>query len=280
MNASVATKTNPLNLCHVVSCGCGRMCKSSMGLKVHQAKSKCQTPENKLKAPPKKCFVSLQDIISSSCLTFEDQIYFKFIISSSCLTFEDQIYFKTSEETFIPISGNNKSVSGNKCFVQTHDIIVNPLIEYLNNDINPCGQTSCRTCNIFISDRIFRRNLTGKEYKTITYDRLPCGSTNVIYGIHCVHCGLVYVGETGKSLRSAMNGPRSAIKKGGLLHRHFHQPAHSVDDMRVQILGKVYSSDKPALSTYLHRIRDNKNKTNDPTLNLIPGNITQHSGIE
>ena len=54
MNASAATKTNPSNLCHGVSYSCGKTCKSSRGLKVHQAKSKCQTPENKL-----KCFVSL-----------------------------------------------------------------------------------------------------------------------------------------------------------------------------------------------------------------------------
>ena len=51
------------------------------------------------------------------------------------------------------------------------------------------------------------------------YDRLSCGSTNVIYGIHCVHCGLVYVGETGRSLRSRMNGHKSAIKKGGQWER-------------------------------------------------------------
>ena len=89
-----------------------------------------------------------------------------------------------------------------------------------------------------INDQSFKSNMTGREYKTISYDRLSCGSTNVIYGIHCVHCGLVYVGETGRSLRSRMKGHRSAIKKGGqsLLHRHFHQPHHSVDDMRVQIL--------------------------------------------
>ena len=91
----------------------------------------------------------------------------------------------------------------------------------------------------FINDQSFKSNLTGKEYNTISYDRLPCGSTNVIYGIHSVHCGLVglvYVGETGRSLRLRMNGHRSAIKKGGqsLLHRHIHQPDHSVDDMRVQ----------------------------------------------
>ena len=121
MNASAATKTNPLKLCHGVSCSCGETSKSSRGLKVHQPKSKCQIPENKLKAPSKKCFVSLQEIFLSSCLIFEDHIY-----------------FKTSEETFIPISGKNKPVSGNECFVQTSDIIVNSLTDYSNNDINPC----------------------------------------------------------------------------------------------------------------------------------------------
>ena len=76
-------------------------------------------------------------------------------------------------------------------------------------------------CNImshmqhFHNDQCFKSNLTGKEYKPINYDRLLCGSTNVIYGMHCVHCGLVYVGETRRSLILRMNGHRSAIKKGG-----------------------------------------------------------------
>ena len=67
------------------------------------------------------------------------------------------------------------------------------------------------------------------------------------------------VGETGRSLRLRMNGHRSAIKKGGesLLHRHFQQPNHSVDDMRVQILEKIYhSSGRPPLSTPLRRGRE------------------------
>ena len=56
-----------------------------------------------------------------------------------------------------------------------------------------------------------------------------------------------------------MNGHRSAIKKRGqsLLHRHFHQPNHSVDDMRVQILEKIYhNSGSPSLSTLLRRERE------------------------
>ena len=128
--------------------------------------------------------------------------------------------------------------------MKTTVIIVTPLSEYLNNDASPCGKKSCQTRNQFISNQSFKSNLTGKEYKTTTYDKLSCGSSNIIYGIHCIHCGLVYVAETGRSLRSRMNGHRSAIKKGGesLLHRRFHQPNHSVDDMRVQILEKIYHS--------------------------------------
>ena len=61
------------------------------------------------------------------------------------------------------------------------------------------------------------------------------------------------------SLRSRMNGHRSAIKKGGqrLLYRHFHQPDHSVDDMRVQIIEKVYhSSENPTLLSSFRRTRE------------------------
>ena len=102
----------------------------------------------------------------------------------------------------------------------------------------------------FVSDQTFRSNLTGKEYKAISYDRLSCGSTNVVYGIHCVHCGRVYMGETGRSIRSKMNGHRSAVEKGiqSSFHRHFHQPDHSVGDMRVQMLEEIHhSSENPTL---------------------------------
>ena len=53
-----------------------------------------------------------------------------------------------------------------------------------------------------------------------------------------------------------MNSHNSAIRKGGqsLLHRHFHQPDHSVDDMTVQILEKVYhSSENPIMLSSFRR---------------------------
>ena len=110
------------------------------------------------------------------------------------------MYYQTSIKVFIPVSNVKKPVASKQCFVKTTDIIT-PLSEYLNNDISPCGKRSCQTCNQFISNQSFKRNLTGKVYKTTTYDKLSCGSSNIIYGIHCIYCGLVYVGETGRSLR-------------------------------------------------------------------------------
>ena len=172
------------------------MCAYSRGPKIHQAKTKCQMPENTLKAPLKKCFVLLNDVILSSCPSFEDKI---------C--------YQTSAKIFIPVSNVRKPFASKQSLVKTTDIIITPLSKYLNNDISPCGKKSSQTCNQFISNQSFNSNLTGKEYKTTTYDKLSCGSSDIIYGIHCIHCGLVYVGETGKSLRSRMNGHRSAIKK-------------------------------------------------------------------
>ena len=122
--ASAATKTNPFNICPGIICSCGKMCKDSRGLKSHKAKTKCQMPENTLIAPPKKCFVSLNDVILSSCLWFEDKIY-----------------YQTSTKIFIPVSNVRKLVASKQCFVKTTDIIITPLSEYLNNDISPCGKS-------------------------------------------------------------------------------------------------------------------------------------------
>ena len=225
-----------------ILCDCGKMHKDSRRLKIPQAKTNCQMPENKLIAPTKNCFISLNDIILSSCLTFENTIF-----------------YKTSSNKFFPISNAERPVSSNKYFVQVKDNIVNPLDKYLNNDISTCGKETCLTCKVFIKDQSFTSNLTRKKYNAITYENLSCGSANVVYGIRYVHCGLVYAGQTGRSLRSRISGHKASIQNKGqsLLHRHFHQPNHSVDDMRVHILEKIYCSPNQAkLSTLFRRDRE------------------------
>ena len=90
---SAATSNNPINSHSEKMCNCGKMCKNNRGLKIHQEKAKCQTPENELVAPPQNV-LSLQNVV----LPMQN------VILSSCLTSDDSIYYRTSDNTFIPIS--------------------------------------------------------------------------------------------------------------------------------------------------------------------------------
>ena len=67
-----------------VSCSCGKLCKNFRGLKLHQLKAKCQTSENKLTGPDKRCFVSLTAILNTSFLKFGDIIYYKDTFKHFC----------------------------------------------------------------------------------------------------------------------------------------------------------------------------------------------------
>ena len=195
----------------------------------------CQASENKLTGPDKRCFVSLTDILNTSFLKFRDTIY-----------------SKTPSNTFVPICNFDRLISATQCLVKTNDIVIDPIPEYFNYNISPCGSNAY---NSFISDQSFKSNLTGRIYKTQIYEQLTCGSSNVVYAIHCIRCGLMYVGETGRSLRSRINGHRAGIIKDGqsLLYKHFRLPGHSVADMKVQILEKIYHSSENPVNIRLHR---------------------------
>ena len=132
---STATMNNPINSHPGKMCSCGKMYENNRGLKIHQEKTKCHTLENKFVGPSPEHFVSIQNVTLSSCLTFDDSIY-----------------YRTSENTFIPISNSEKPVAGSKCYVQTKDIIIHNFAEHLSNDINQCGTKTCHTCNIFLND--------------------------------------------------------------------------------------------------------------------------------
>ena len=69
----------------------------------------------------------------------------------------------------------------------------------------------------------------------------------------------MYVGETGRSLWSRINGHRAGIIKDGqsLLYKHSRLPGHSVSYMKVQILKKIYHSSENPVNTRLNqRLRE------------------------
>ena len=75
----------------------------------------------KLTGPDERCFVSLTDILNTSFLNFGDTIY--------C---------KTPSNTFVPICNFDKPISATQCFVETIDIVIDPIPEYFSDNISPC----------------------------------------------------------------------------------------------------------------------------------------------
>ena len=64
----------------------------------------------------------------------------------------------------------------------------------------------------------------------------------MVYGLECILCGLVYVGETKGKLHKRICGHRSGIINivNNIIYQHFNQPDHSILSIRVRINEKIY----------------------------------------
>ena len=128
-----------------------------------------------------------------------------------------------------------------------------------NCTIVKCGVKNCKLCKILITDPAFESGLTNTKYTAQGHANMTCKTSNVVYGIECNLCGLVYIGETLQPLHDRISGHRSDINtcKRQLLYKHFNQKDHSVLSMKVRIIEKIiHSSNDEKLSTHYRRQRE------------------------
>ena len=109
------------------------------------------------------------------------------------------------------------------------------------------GQENCgKGC--VICKRVYSGNgLIMGDNKECYYDRsIGCKSHNVVYGIWCAGCQkVIYVGETGGSLYARAQNHLSSIRSINPsvdlpVRRHFVTTEHSLDDLRVVGLERVW----------------------------------------
>ncbi|CAG2216128.1 KRAB [Mytilus edulis] len=91
------------------------------------------------------------------------------------------------------------------CSVNIFDCLITPATSELTPIISSCKhkkgkRSTCKTCNMLITTPDFTSNLTGKTYYTKSFEPLDCSTENVVYGIECTWCGLLYFGETRQTL--------------------------------------------------------------------------------
>ncbi|MCP4052936.1 MAG: hypothetical protein GY739_07705 [Mesoflavibacter sp.] len=117
-----------------------------------------------------------------------------------------------------------------------------------------CNRNRCITCTYVIESNCERKvwsYITGKSFSiySTSDESLTCTSKFVVYLISCKKCGVQYVGETGQELKARFLSHRRCVinLQPGMLYSHFQQDSHSVDDMSLQVLGRIDSQDKSEL---------------------------------
>ncbi len=74
-----------------------------------------------------------------------------------------------------------------------------------------------------------------------------CTSTHLIYCISCSRCGMLYIGETGRQLRTRFGEHHRAICANDAnqpVARHFNSGSHCISDMKIRALCPILPSNK------------------------------------
>ena len=113
--------------------------------------------------------------------------------------------------------------------------------------MKPCHEPNCETCPFVTQTKQFRGPFNNVEVKI--NGPINCHTSNVVYCLQCnkSNCRQIYVGHTQRQLKERFGEHKNSVKNKtkNAIGDHFNGPGHSVSDMKVLALEKVY---KPGLS--------------------------------
>lgn len=95
-----------------------------------------------------------------------------------------------------------------------------------------CSKSRCITCQHVVNNT----DINGPLGSYSITKSFTCTSTNIIYGIICLKCGILYIGETGRQLKERIREHLRDVKKNTMNKEvaiHFNQSGHSIQDLGV-----------------------------------------------
>ena len=99
----------------------------------------------------------------------------------------------------------------------------------------PCHKPRCKTCNQMETTQTITNNLNHTYPIRGNYN---CQSTNIIYVLHCMICGLQYVGESSNTMNTRCRGHVSTINtsKDHPVAIHYRSYNHTTEDFTISII--------------------------------------------
>ncbi len=111
-------------------------------------------------------------------------------------------------------------------------------VETFKKRTSQCGK-NCTCCSYILSDGVAQCTSTRRGYFPELSSEANCETASVVYLLTCKRCGIQYVGQTCRPLKSRILEHRRSIIKNSLdtyLVKHFNGNDHGVDDMTVLVL--------------------------------------------
>ena len=121
--------------------------------------------------------------------------------------------------------------------------------------IESCGK-NCLCCSALNRDPILVSTVTRKRFSVVSQQSsLSCDSTGLVYLITCAECDVQYVGQTSRSLKARFREHRNSVLKNenSFLYKHFTHAAHSVADLKIQIVETVIANTQNLRSQLLEK---------------------------
>ena len=111
--------------------------------------------------------------------------------------------------------------------------------------LRKCTNVSCVTCPYIIPGKVVKAHASNVRVEVNT--AVTCNTPNVIYCISCNHCDKQYIGETKRPLKDRFAEHRGYVNRevvSKATGEHFNSSGHSISDMRIQIVEKMFTRDE------------------------------------
>ena len=105
----------------------------------------------------------------------------------------------------------------------------------------PCKRGNCKTCDYIDSTTTISAPKSNYKIKHL----FSCASSHLIYCISCSRCGMLYIGETGRTLRTRFGEHGRAVQANDVhqpVARHFNAGNDCISDMKIRALCPVSGS--------------------------------------
>ncbi len=124
------------------------------------------------------------------------------------------------------------------------ETLVNSILHQESSPLSgtfPCGVAKCKTCKFIDSSTVI---LAPKFTYNIKHNFI-CTSTPLIYCMSCSRCGMLYIGETGRQLRTRFGEHHRAVSANDAnqsVARHFDSGSHCISYMNIRALCRISGS--------------------------------------